>query len=423
MTGLPLNRPFCAQRKLLCSAWMLGLSMCLPGCVSVAPASYDSGVLAAANKEVRGTIIFRIFRTEAPETKRIGRCYVQHGFGAPNELVVRSAFRYDSFVNAYYGPEFVQALLESSCGEVIVAVQESIDTSILEMTQRTERFLRDSVCNNPALPGQIGCAYIGHSKGGAVAYNVARRCMQRTSEMGEEPCGRLGEVFSAAGVVQGALLTFTALGAYAEQRRGMQSDFTKVLGGAIHAALNVYQEYVPGKTNPVWMDLSPAAPLENGMPIYSANEVVLRRAGWFRGDFASLSSDFDFETEKRPISGCGEGWSLFEFGCRRFGSYSYVIHEKELSATFERGVSEMQSRPETSAFMKMHADVFTWANQQKSDGLADFLLANSSCKKGLLVQGAERSVQRCAVITDLNHWASAGGGQEARKVILEELSR
>lgn len=397
--------------------------MALAGCVSTAPASYDSGIAASVNARVQGTMIFRIFRSQTPQTRRIARCYVQHGFGAPNELAVRSALRYDSFVKAYYGPEFVEALLGSSCTEVIVAVQESIDTTILEMTRRTERFLRDSVCNGPVLPGQIGCAYIGHSKGGAVAYNVARRCMQRTSEMGEEACGRLGEVFSAAGVVQGALLTFTALGAYAEEKKGMQSDFTRVLGGAIHAALNVYQEYVPGKTNPVWMDLSPAAPLENGTPIYSANEVVLRRAGWFRGDFASLASDFDFETQKRPISGCGEGWSLFEFGCRRFGSAAYVIHEKELSTTFERGLREMESRAETSAFMKSHADVFTWANQQKSDGLADFELANRACKKGLEVQGAQRSVQTCAVITDLNHWASAGGGRKAREVILEELSR
>ena len=67
-----------------------------------------------------------------------------------------------------------------------------------------------------------------------------------------------------AGVVQGALLAFTALGAYAEKDKEVQSDLTRLLGGAIHAALNLYQDYIPGKTNPVWMDLSPAAPLENG---------------------------------------------------------------------------------------------------------------------------------------------------------------
>ncbi len=256
-----------------------------------------------------------------------------------------------------------------------------------------------------------------------MAYNVARRCMQQTSEMGQKACSNLGEVFSAAGVVQGALLTFTALGAYAEKRRDVQSDFTRILGGAIHAGLNLYQDYVPGKTNPVWMDLSPAAPLENGTPIYAANMTVLRRSGWFRGDFASLASDFDFETSTLPIQGCGEGYSFFEMGCRRFGSAAHVIHAKDLMDTFNRGVQEMAARPEVSEFMKRYAAVFTWQNQQKSDGLADFTLADASCKKGLEVQGPERSVQRCAAITDLNHWASAGGGPEARAVILEELSR
>lgn len=85
--------------------------------------------------------------------------------------------------------------------------------------------------------------------------------MQQTSEMGAQACSNLGEVFSAAGVVQGALLAFTALGAYAEKDKEVQSDLTRLLGGAIHAALNLYQDYIPGKTNPVWMDLSPAAPL------------------------------------------------------------------------------------------------------------------------------------------------------------------
>ena len=79
--------------------------------------------------------------------------------------------------------------------------------------------------------------------------------------------------------------------------------------------------------------------------------------------------------------------------------------------------------PGRSDFMKKHGQAFTWENQQKGDGLADFVLANSACQKGIEVQGTLRAVQRCSVITDLNHWASSGGGQEARKVILEELSR
>ena len=393
------------------------------GCVSASPASYDSGVPAVVNADIQGTVIFRIFHSSAPAERRIQRCYVQHGFGAPNDLVQRTSFRYDHFVGAYYGPEFVQALLDSVCGQVIVGLQESIETSILEMTRRTERFLRDAVCNVEPVPGKIGCAYIGHSKGGAVAYNVARRCMQQTSEMGAQACSNLGEVFSAAGVVQGALLAFTALGAYAEKDKEVQSDLTRLLGGAIHAALNLYQDYIPGKTNPVWMDLSPAAPLENGTPIYTANQAVLRRGGWFRGDFASLASDFDFETSQLPIRGCGEGYSFFEMGCRRFGSAAHVMHARDLTQTFNRGVQEMTARPDISDFMKRYAAVFTWENQQKSDGLADLVLAEASCKKGLEVQGQERSVQRCAVITDMNHWASAGGGPEARAVILEELSR
>lgn len=396
------------------------LCILLCGCAT-APASYDSGVAAAANKEVRGTVIFRIFTSAEPHSRRIARCYLQHGFGAPAALEARSAFRFDSFTDAYYGPDLIAALGEV-CGEVIVGVQESITTSILEMTERTERFLRDAVCNAPVRPGQKGCAYIGHSKGGAVAYNVARRCMQQTSSMGPEACGRLAEVFSSAGVVQGALLTFTALGAYAERKKKTQSDFVRLLGGAADTAVHVYEDYVPGKTNPVWMDLSPAAPMENGQRLFDVNSVPLRRTGWFSGDYASLASDFDFESASE-IGGCEESLSLFAAGCRRFGRNAAVLHGADLKDVFLKGVAAMSEIEGLAGFMREHRELFTWENQQKSDGLADYLLAHRACVKGLEVPEPMRAVRRCETITEMNHWASSGRGPAARRVMIEELSR
>ncbi len=398
-------------------SWAIALAV-LCGCGSI-PLVYESNQGAAAQSEVSGRVIYRIHKAAKPG--KIERCYLQHGFGVSEALVRPRAFSYDSFVDAYYGPELIPALLDGVCSEVVVGVQESIVTSILEMTRRTERFLRDVVCRSDAPPGRFSCAYIGHSKGGAVAYNVARRCMQQTSEMGSAACGRLGKVFSASGVVQGALLTFTALGAYKEKDTEAQGKLSAVLGTTADAVVNIYEDYVPGKTNPVWMDLSPAAPLEDGMPIFLANQAVLQKTGWFRGDFASLASDFEFAGASEGVNGCGEGSGLYFRGCRAFGESAFILHAEALKKTFEAGVQAMKEIPSVRAFMERYSALFTWERQQQSDGLADFHLAHDSCVRGLSVPLPLRAVTRCAVIRNLNHWASAGGGPEARAVILEEL--
>lgn len=386
------------------------------------PEVYRSGIPAAVAPEtVQGEVVYRIFRSPNPEKKRIHTCYLQHGYGIPSSLAQRSAQKYDRFVTSYYGNDFIPQLLARPCGEVIVAIQESNETTILEMTVRTERFLRDTVCNTDR-PGQIACAYIGHSKGGAVAYNVARRCMQQTSEMGQTACSRLGEVFSAAGVVQGAMLTFTALGAYIENRRDAQSFLSKVLGFGLNLVFDVYKEYIPGKSNPIWLDLSPLAPMENGESLYSVNNVPLQKTGWLRADFAAAASDYEYKGDGTDsVGGCGEEGSLYTTGCKRFATASEILHRNELRPAFEKGRASLQSDIRFQKSSGILASM-TWEKQQRSDGLADFELAMRSCQAGLSILYAP-AVKRCATIRNLNHWAAAGGGPEMRQVIIEELSQ
>ncbi|MCE9596635.1 MAG: hypothetical protein K8S54_01575 [Spirochaetia bacterium] len=399
---------------------ILFLILILAACATP-PEIYQSGVPASVAPEVvKGDIVFRIFPGEHPENKRIHTCYLQHGYGVPSILAQASAAKYDRFVRAYYGDQLIPALLASACGQVILAVQESNETNILEMTIRTERFLRDTVCSADH-PGQVACAYIGHSKGGAVAYNVARRCMQRTSEMGEKSCGRLGEIFSAAGVVQGAMLTFTALGAYVEQKSDAQSFLSAVLGFGMNLVWDVYQEYIPGKTNPIWVDLSPFAPMENGSPLYLVNSVPLQKSGWLKADFAAAASDFEYKGDgKDDLSGCGDESSIYSTGCKKFGAASEVLHRNELKPAFEKGRAAIVNDIRF-AQLRGILEAMTWEKQQRSDGLADFELAMNSCRAGLLVT-IRPAVKRCATIHNLNHWAAAGGGPEIRNVMIEELS-
>ncbi len=387
---------------------------------------FDSGVPAVvAHESVRGEVFFKVYRAPFAERgpRPVDVCVLQHGFGVGQTLLDFRRLTFEAFVSTYFGAGVIRRLLSETCGRVVVTAQESNRTSILEMTQRTEVFLREIAC--PAGPRLLRCAFVGHSKGGAVAFSMARRCMQQRSLLGKEGCARMREFYSATGVIQGALGAFVAYGAALTRNSEHQKLFVALLGWGMNLVWDVFEEYVPGRTNPIWLDLSPLAPMEDGVPLIVANDIVLERRGWLVGDFAASAVDFRFRDDgSSQLLGCGsveESSRLNEQSCLAFGRAVGRLHSAELRPSFEAGVRA--TREKKSAPKQEWSRRFTWEAYQESDGLADLTLAISACRKGLAVPEARRAVRACTVLPALNHLATAGGGPAALSEIIRQLQK
>lgn len=376
-----------------------------------------------------GLIYYKKYSLENSHGIRVVRsCYLQHGYGIDQKMVNFKRLTFDNFVHTYYSLRMIRSLLELACSEVIIALQESNQTSILTMTERTEKFLNEVVCaprEQPLLPGQKPCAFIGHSKGGAVAFNLARRCMQKTSTLGAKGCSRLREIYSATGVIQGARASFAVYGAFLNRDKKDSDNFIKLLGFGINLVLPAMQELQQGKTNPTWYDLNPFTPMENGVPLYVINDIALEKKGWLVADFAASGVAHSFSGKDSDIlHGCGpkDRWEHNYNACRLFGNRLHLVHSQKLQSIFAGGLKASQKNPVFSyKKYKSSWQSMTWQNYQVGDGLADFDLSIQSCRKGLTIAPAKRAVTACTVLPPMNHLASAGGSELAVLDMIKQL--
>jgi len=386
---------------------------------------YESGIAAAAGSDDRSAqVLYRVYR--APEERRaelrppIRTCYLQHGYGVLPFLqsVAREPDRFSDMAESYWSRRLLEALLTQACGEVLVAVQESAVTTVLEMTLRTEAFTRDIACllkrrgryrENETGRFSKNCAIIGHSKGGAVVFNLARRCLQKRSTLGAEGCGWIDEYFSAAGVVQGTGMVFIGYGLELMTTGPREDDDSGT------------------QSNPLWLDVGPMAPLEDGVPMAVQNDVALERRGWLRGDFAAFATDFAFPPEgDGELYGCGRSGAetqLYLEGCRAFGeAMGEVLHPRFLEA-FQRGLTAARSDARFAGpdGTTNYLASYTWPRTRRSDGLVDFVSGIAACRQGLAIPEARRIVRSCTALENANHWANAGGNPDARLDMIFQL--
>ncbi len=393
--------------------------------------AFDSEIPAALDSEGDSArVYYKIYRAgprfASYSDRPLRRCYVQHGYGISPGLLRLVRYDFDAFISAYYGRRLVQALLRSACAEVIFATQETAESTLLEMTLRTEKFASEVACppddDSPVGVFRKNCAYIGHSKGGATAFNIARRCMQRTSTMGEAGCARLDEIYSAQGVVQGTLSVFLLYGLLLDDSAA--PDVYEETYGAGPAPDN----WRPGENNPVWLDVGPMAQMENGAPLARINNIALKRSGWLRADFAASGGVFEFDSyEASPLTyGCGAAVGeapAYLAGCRSFGdaiSFSYL---RAFIPPYQRAVVAVKGDARFVDPASGRVDYLgdtSWARVRRSDGLVDSESALAACRKGL-AQIQDRTVQSCTELRYDNHWAGAGGGAEARLDIVQQL--
>lgn len=388
---------------------------------------------------------------------RIKHCVLQHGYGVTqsaidNAIKVRDFQRFfqksfttlHTFGSVYFGAHLVDDLLQGPCENVTVAAQESNNSTILEMTRRTERFLvSEGFCSTRS------CALYGHSKGGAVVYNIARRCMEQSSDskMGAKACQNIKEVYSATGVVQGASAPALILGAKTLKNQNQSLDECRFVTEAFQGLSTLYAKTLlkagglawdldsdkTSKTNPTWFDLSPTAPQEYGRPLYLANSVPLEKRGWLTADFAASATKHRFDGRLSEGLGCGDlgpaprepdryaTWLLQKELCTKFGNSLGMIHGDTLKFVFEEGAREMKrvadSLDQQSDYLE---DVFSWDSFQVGDGFADYDLALASCKRSL--NAPKSAAQSCYTFSGLNHQATAGGAKNARNHAIAQFS-
>jgi hypothetical protein len=323
------------------------------------------------------------------------------------------------FVKSYYSDELPKELLQV-CGSVAVILQESVSSTILEMTERVEMLLERAFCKNGS------CALIGHSKGGAVISSIARRCMQTTSLAGERSCKHVSKFYSAMGVNLGALGPVIAYGAYRMDHKKARHDtaiaYSQKLTHYLGFLMPIYEKYKPEETNPVWADLGPVSPVDNGMPLALANQVRLEQKGWLTGKYAASGPKHHytgFLTRDRNFEGCFgvQKSNVLNFStCYVFNHVLAALHRKDLVKAYFFGLQELKKEeflvPNDAAADLL--DQYSWQDYQHSDGLADYKGA-----LGLCVQGGS-AISDCHELP-INHLAGAGGSDMARYEILKHL--
>lgn len=403
--------------------------------------SANSNIPAAVDPQaVPGDVTFAKYSAQTSPSRRIRTCFLVHGYGitAPVFEYIKDYAAKD-FASIYFGPSTVETLLDTVCKEVVVLIQESNDTTILEMTLRTESMMRGLGCES-SVANDVGvkwpCAIIGHSKGGAVATTIARRCMLQTSTLGERGCKGLGEIYSATGVPFGAGATLLIYGAYqtapSAARDALIGGFATLAGNMIVAGLNahaaqgtfaainmVWKLDAPYEANPTWRDLSPGAPMEGGVPLYLASSVPLEKTGWLVADYAASGTNTQIGVDALTGIGCGTATGSLtspnRLGCEAFAKGLTLVHLPTLKDAFLEGrrLAVRNSRffdpRQPNAARADYFNRFTWESYQTGDGLADYHSALGPCWLG----GSAVPAGSCTTLRNINHQASAGGAQEA----------
>jgi|GEM_PF-1695156 len=386
--------------------------------------------------------------------RNINHCTVIHGYGLSQkvaETIQGNDVLMRKFVEAYFGSKFATHMLDHVCQSMYFPVFDSNDSTILEVTTRMERFVNEVSCassagaipepfNRDRAAKQRACAVIGHSKGGAVVTNMARRCMQKSSKMGQTGCARISEFYSATGVNQGAgaaVLLYGAKGAgpltdqlaqyYLNfnwlQNAGLAGDiFGKEISTAIGIAWNI--DGVES-SNPTWFDLHPGTPMEDGKPLHVVNSIGLERKGWFMGDYAASGVARVVDGSGNTKIGCGTPLDGSETTpnrliCHTFGRAVGQVHSSGLQNLFNDGLrySKANNRffdPQTknAAYLKE----VTWDSYNVTDGFAELSSTLGVCKR------SKRFLANCVAFDDLNHQATAGGALEATQHMMEQLKQ
>ena len=293
-------------------------------------------------------------------------------------------------------------------------------------------------------PGQAPCAIVGHSKSGAVATIMARRCMEAEeglSELGEKGCKSLAEIYSAAGINLGASIAGLTIGA--KRLNGpvwislsLEKILTVFINGVLtfgaNAGIDMNGEFTAGKTNPMWMDIGPAAPMENNVPIYIKHrDLQLEHRGWLQADYAASAGKYQFSdiagddvvgigTLAQPSLRTAHEIAAQTIAYNAFGSTIDTLHQTMMHEYFEAAILEYKTYMSPEEGVEFSRGV-TWQRFQLSDGFVETDSALGPCLNSL--KSKVSAATECVVIPDVNHFALSGGALEGAQEIIKSLSK
>ncbi len=397
------------------------------------------------------TVLVTKYRSFSQSVRPIKRCLLVHGYGMANKTVelLKLPLMSQLYLNSYFGDYLISGLAKNACDEVVMTITETAQTSLLEYTRKIERVLKDSVCNvaqSELAENQKPCALVGHSLGGAVATAIARRCMEAEngeSELAESGCRGLAKIYSLAGDVTGTTATALLAGARKLKDTVAISDLDSVihlgivtlLEQAAQVQMNIVGDFIPGRTNPLWLDLGPAAPMEKNLPLYAqTHDLVLEKRGWLEGDYAASAGIFAYkDINEVQTVGCGQRRAEVVFAkpairfaaltCKAFGAAAGRIHLPSYRSLFEDGVADFGA---TVAGLKdlSKGSTFTWQNFQQSDGLVDKETALRVCLNSEKTDKNPRgAATHCQIFDNVNHLAMSGGALEVADDVIAQLAQ
>ncbi len=477
--------------RLFCSL-LLSTVCCLPA-VATGDAYFPGERSPKAQypyPEADGGLYFHLLPPREPKVRPFRRCILLNGHGITQKVIdfvikqkgagarmvqlmnaLRGLTPVGAFAESYYGgPFLVDRLRKQVCDEVITTVQESTQSTIWEMTERTEAFLESHGC--PAdLPvtwmGQKKCALIGHSSGGTISELIARRCDEKKAKS-QGVCENLAHIYTASSPSGGIGLSAAMLGAKIKREPALATDFFSTLALFVQvvpewqpdttepcllgSGIDIFSDVVAGKTNPAWHHLSPLAVLDDGIPAGLRFNEPLRGDGWFRGRLSASGSHRgavgtkqlpDTESLQRIEKQGAESKSellqsigklagtikqaqeapkvidiLIEKTAQRFTEAIPPLQSEAAHEYYDLGMQEFRRQAQNYPGLGQAMDRMTWENYLLSDGLVEGSVALATCRS--FPQNQRRLASSCRIL-NLNHFTISGFAKEAVDHIVSEL--
>ncbi len=404
-----------------------------------------------------GLIYYKVYSRYSPKIRPIKACVLLHGHGFNTPIInritgIEAQFPiarkflpsfFDAFRDAYFGRGFVERLGSEVCETTYVLLRETERTSIYEMTLQTENFLAQLCDVDPRSlkKDQSACALLGHSKAGAVATSIVRRCMEAEegeSELGEKACGNLAKVYSAAGVNLGSGMAALLLGAKVSGRAlppligdifGFGAFFV-LKGMDQHLKMNLTGDDQPG-SNPTWLDLGPYARMDRDQTLYKLHHTFYpAHKGWWKGEYSASAGEKIYGGDQVELIGSGthqapalelppilevEVPAYLDLQSAAYTAFSAAvgsIHLNSFRITYEAGVNEFENMgPDLGP---QHA--YRWEIFQNSDGVVEVLSALAPCLNGQRAKSP--AVGSCKLLPNIHHLALAGVAKEAEEDII-----
>ncbi len=406
----------------------------------------------ASTPDQSGDLYFQRFvRNQPSSNKAIHRCILQHGFGLADTTwsytfaaIGKPRMVAATFAKTYFSAELILDLLEQSCSEVYLAMQDSANSRLIDAARRIEALMKHLECSEDK-----PCSLFGHSMGGAAAYLVMERCAETSSSLGAGGCSGLKRVYTAAAPIMGTGSSFLIVGSQLTQDRHLLGQVSFSMNVLYYAAVeasrqygwlgirpsdyivNIAGEYRPNESYPAWHTFDPYR--SPGFESNALESCSQNNCGWLSDSFRYAASSGSMNPDHLETATLCPGWpsqnipSLFKkAACHKMILIKTRLLQSEssLARSFELGLKAL--RPNTLQHSQKDIDqvnsVHNLVEFKRSDAIVEPSSALYRCQQFQNSNLSFVTTDACAHFDDIIHPALAGWTKQTRSHIVKHMN-